>query len=47
MVLTPAFDGGLRFAAEAPNTPAVITSGTTNCTADTPRLPRPAFMPSA
>src|SRR4051794_22785899 len=30
-----------------PNTPTVITSGTTNCTADTPRLPRPAFIPSA
>ena len=31
----------------APNTPAVITKGTTNCTTDTPRLPRPAFKPSA
>ena len=31
----------------APNTPAVITSGTTNYTSDTPRLPRPALRPSA
>src|SRR3989344_5422158 len=31
----------------APNTPAVITSGTTNCTTETPRLPRPALSPSA
>ncbi|MNR50492.1 hypothetical protein D3C85_1700160 [compost metagenome] len=30
-----------------PNRPMVITIGTTNCTSDTPRLPRPAFMPSA
>ena len=30
-----------------PRTPIVITSGTTNCTTDTPRLPRPAFSPSA
>ena len=31
----------------APNTPMVMISGTTNCTTDTPRLPRPAFRPSA
>ena len=31
----------------APNTPMVITSGTTNCMTETPRLPRPAFMPRA
>ena len=30
-----------------PNTPAVITSGTTNCTTLTPRLPRPALSASA
>src|SRR6185369_3564767 len=30
-----------------PNTPAVTTSGLRNCTTDTPRLPRPAFTPSA
>src|SRR5690348_12154646 len=30
-----------------PNTPAVIASGTTNCTTLTPRLPRPALMASA
>ena len=33
--------------AMAPNRPMVITSGMTNWVADTPRLPRPAFMPSA
>ena len=27
--------------------PAVITIGTTNCTVETPRLPRPALMASA
>ena len=26
---------------------AASSTGTTNCTTDTPRLPRPAFMPSA
>src|SRR4030067_1511455 len=31
----------------APNTPAVITTGTMNCASDTPRLPSPAFSPSA
>ena len=31
----------------APKIPAVMTSGTTNCTRLTPRWPRPAFMPSA
>ena len=31
----------------APNSPAVITSGTTNCATDTPRLPKPAFSPIA
>ena len=31
----------------APNTPAVITNGTTNCTVDTPKLPKPAFNPMA
>jgi len=31
----------------APNRPTPITAGTTNCTTVTPRLPRPAFMPSA
>ncbi len=30
-----------------PNTPAVITSGMTNCTTLTPRLPKPAFSASA
>ena len=30
-----------------PKTPAVTTSGLRNCTTDTPRLPRPAFTPSA
>ena len=30
-----------------PNTPAVITSGLRNWTTDTPRLPSPAFTPSA
>src|SRR5664280_1242227 len=30
-----------------PNTPAVITIGTTNCTTLTPRLPRPALSASA
>src|SRR5512137_861032 len=30
-----------------PNTPAVMTSGTTNCTVETPRLPSPALSPSA
>ncbi|MOA16371.1 hypothetical protein D3C78_1365830 [compost metagenome] len=30
-----------------PNTPKVITSGTANCITETPRLPRPAFRPSA
>ena len=30
-----------------PNTPAVITSGTTNCTTLTPRLPSPALSASA
>src|SRR5215471_10260506 len=30
-----------------PNTPAVTTSGTTNCTTLTPRLPSPAFRASA
>ena len=30
-----------------PKTPAVMTSGTTNCIADTPRLPSPALRPSA
>ncbi len=30
-----------------PNTPAVITSGTTNCTVLTPRLPSPALSASA
>src|SRR5574337_219267 len=29
------------------NSGKVITSGTTNCTAETPRLPSPAFRPSA
>jgi hypothetical protein len=37
----------LRIAAEAPNTPAVMTSGTTNCITLTPRLPRPALSASA
>jgi len=27
--------------------PAAMTSGTMNCTEDTPRLPSPAFRPSA
>lgn len=31
----------------APNTPAVITSGTRNCTTLTPRLPSPALSASA
>ena len=31
----------------APNTPAVMMSGTTNCTTDTPKLPKPALSPSA
>ena len=31
----------------APNRLAVMANGTTNCTADTPRLPKPAFKPSA
>ena len=31
----------------APKMPAPMTSGTANCTIDTPRWPRPAFMPSA
>ena len=31
----------------APNTPIEITTGTTNCTSDTPRLPMPAFRPVA
>ncbi len=31
----------------APNTPAVMTSGTTNCTTLTPRLPSPALSASA
>ena len=31
----------------APNTPAVITKGTINCTTDTPKLPKPAFKPKA
>ena len=30
-----------------PNTPAVMTSGTTNCTTLTPRLPSPALSASA
>ena len=30
-----------------PNTPTVMTSGTTNCTTETPRLPRPAFSARA
>ena len=30
-----------------PNTPMEITTGTTNCTSDTPRLPMPAFKPVA
>ena len=30
-----------------PNTEAAITSGTTNCTVLTPRLPKPAFRPKA
>ena len=31
----------------APKTPAVMTSGTTNCITETPRLPRPALSASA
>ncbi|MNW17900.1 hypothetical protein D3C71_2172510 [compost metagenome] len=31
----------------APKTPAVITSGTRNCMALTPRLPSPALRPMA
>jgi len=31
----------------APNTPAVMTIGTTNCITETPALPRPAFSASA
>ncbi|MCY1304820.1 hypothetical protein D9M70_545920 [compost metagenome] len=31
----------------APNRPMPIDSGTRNCMADTPRLPSPAFRPSA
>ena len=30
-----------------PSRPAVTTMGLRNCTTDTPRLPRPAFTPSA
>jgi hypothetical protein len=32
---------------KTPKMPAVTTSGLRNCTTDTPRLPRPAFTPSA
>jgi hypothetical protein len=31
----------------APKTPAVMTSGTTNCMVETPRFPSPALSPSA
>ncbi|MNM97403.1 hypothetical protein D3C81_1099070 [compost metagenome] len=31
----------------APNTPTVMTKGTTSCDTDTPTLPSPAFSPNA
>ncbi|MCY1437105.1 hypothetical protein D9M71_532540 [compost metagenome] len=32
---------------KVPNRPPATASGTENCITDTPRLPRPAFRPSA
>ena len=46
-LLTPFLTQVSESPPQAPKTAKVITSGTTNCTTDTPRLPRPAFMPSA
>jgi hypothetical protein len=45
--VSPPFTHSCESPPSAPNTPIVITRGTTNCMTETPRLPKPAFMPRA
>ena len=47
VVVTPACVADCGAPPSQPNTPAVIASGTTNCTTLTPRLPSPALIASA
>ncbi len=45
--MRPPSDNSCGAPPSAPNTPAVMTSGTRNCMTETPRLPSPAFSASA
>src|SRR5690606_20900977 len=47
VTLWPSFASVCGSPPSTPKKPAATTSGATNCTTDTPRLPRPALTPSA